>query len=96
MKYMYTNKPDETCHKISGVYGRAVNTQEQLKLKAKGWTFKPEEVEKKEPKKEAKKELSIPEQAKALGIATEQDGKKIHYKLLAKAIEAHNGGTDKG
>ena len=91
MKYMYTNEPDETCHKINGVYGRPVNTQEQLKLKAKGWTFKPE---KKEPKKEPVK-LSIPEQAKALGIETEKDGKKIHYKLLAKSIEAHHGGTNK-
>ena len=96
MKYMYTDKPDDTCHKINGVYGRPVNTQEQLKLKAKGWKFKPEEVEKKEVKKEPVK-LSIPEQAKALGIDTvDEDGKKIHYKLLAKSIEAHNGGTDKG
>ena len=94
MKYMYTNDPDDTCHKVNGVYGRPVNTQDQLKLKAKGWAFNPNqlvEVEKKEPVK-----LSIPEQAKALGIETEKDGKKIHYKLVAKSIEAHNGGINEG
>lgn len=91
MKYMYTDKPDDSCHKINGVYGRPTNTPEQKVLKAEGWVFDPADI-----KQEEKKELSIPEQAKALGIATEKDGKKIHYKLLAKEIEAHNGGTNEG
>ncbi len=94
MKYMYTNKPDDNCHAINGVHGRPVSTYEQSKLRAEGWVFIPSQLA--EVKKEAKKELSIPEQAKALGIATEKDGKKIHYKLLAKEIEAHNGGINEG
>lgn len=96
MKYMYTNKPDDKCHAINGAHGRPVNTYEQSKLRAEGWVFNPSQLAKAEVKKEVKKELSIPDQAKALGIATEKDGKKIHYKLLAKEIEAHNGGIDKG
>ena len=95
MKNMYTNKPDDTCHKINGVHGRPVNTCDQKALKAAGWVFDPSELAKVEPKKE--KDPSITDQAKALGIKTvDESGKTIHYKLLAKAIEAHNGGTDKG
>ena len=89
MKYMYTNKPDDKCHAINGVQGRPVNTSAQADLKAKGWVFDPSQLA-----EVKKKELSIPEQAKALGIETEKDGKKIHYKLLAKEIEAHNGGNN--
>lgn len=93
MKYMYTNKPDDSCHEIHGTHGRPVNTYEQVKLKAKGWTFKPGAVEEKAPVKE----LSITDQAKALGIKTkDENGKTIHYKLLAKEIEAHDGGTNEG
>ena len=94
---MYTNKPDDSCHKINGVSGRPTNTAEQKGLKAKGWVFNPNQLVKPEVKKEVKKELSIPEQAKALGIATEENGKKIHYKTLAKKIEAlNNGDTNEG
>lgn len=55
MKYMYTNKPDESCHQIKGVHGRPVNTYEQKALKAAGWVYNPNELTKSEPKKESKK-----------------------------------------
>lgn len=97
MKYMYTNKPDDLCHEIYGVMGRPVSTQDQKKLRAKGWVFNPSELAKEDPKKEIKKGPSITEKAKALGIDTiDEHGKVIHYKLLAKKIEAHNGGTNEG
>lgn len=94
MKYMYTNEPDSLCHEIHGVYGRPVNTADQPKLKAKGWVYNPKNLEVAEKKAEKK---SLAEQAEALGIPfLDKDGNKIHHATLAKAIEAHNGGTDEG
>lgn len=71
------------------------------KLLAKGWVRRVEELSVEDTKKEAKKEstekstneikLSIPDQAKALGIdAEDSNGKTLHWKVLAKKIEAHN------
>lgn len=37
MKYLYTNEPDEGCHKVNGVYGRPVHTSEQESLRKLGW-----------------------------------------------------------
>lgn len=40
MKYLYTTKPDESCHEVSpGVWGRPVHTSEQPKLMKLGWTY---------------------------------------------------------
>lgn len=40
MKYLYTTKPDETCHEVEpGIWGRPVHTHEQPKLRKKGWVY---------------------------------------------------------
>lgn len=53
MKYLYTTKPDEGCHRINGVYGRPVHTSEQKSLKAKGWKENPDELREEEGREEA-------------------------------------------
>lgn len=81
MRYMYTNKPDKTCHEINGTYGRPVNRTEERVLSRLGWTLQP--VVK-------KAEKSMKEQALELGLPVEENGKPIHHKTLAKMIEAKN------
>lgn len=40
MRYMYTTAPDEGCHEVeSGIYGRPVQTSDEPKLRAEGWTL---------------------------------------------------------
>ena len=90
MKYMYTNEPDELCHAINGVMGRPVGTLEQKTLKLKGWVFdasKVKESNRKAEAKEAPKEedglLTRNEKAAKYGVKiTDENGNKIHYKLL--------------
>jgi len=101
MQYLYTSKSDETNHPIYGVFGRPVHNYEVGKLLAKGWVRRVEELSNESTKESTKEEstkevtsevkLSIPEQAKLLGIETEdKHGKTLHWKVLAKKIEAHN------
>ena len=92
MRYMYTDKPDETCHEINGVYGRPVFNHEESKLKKLGWSLNPNDVRKAESKevKEAEKEsvLSRDELAESLGVSLyDEEGKKRHYKLIQADIE---------
>ena len=40
MRYLYTTKPDEGCHEVEpGIYGRPVQSCDESKLKAEGWTL---------------------------------------------------------
>ena len=92
MRYMYTNKPDDTCHEINGVYGRPVFLQEEAKLKKLGWTLNANQLQqtKSEEVKEAEEEavLSRDELAESLGISlVDEEGKKRHYKLIQADIE---------
>ena len=95
MKYMYTNEPDKLCHAINGVMGRPVGTLEQKKLKLEGWVFDASKLTKesnsKAETKEAKKEESVltrKEKAAKYGVSvTDENGNKIHYKLLDGLIE---------
>ena len=97
MKYMYTNEPDKLCHAINGVMGRPVNTSDQKALGAKGWVFDASKLAKKEgggskETKEATQEkdgvLTRNEKAAKYGIKiTDENGNKIHYKLLDGLIE---------
>lgn len=87
MKAMYKN----------GAY-KAVHTTAQEEHLKDGWSFKNETKQTPEVKELPKeeKELSLKEKAFILGIpTTDEDGKKIHHKTLAKLIaEAENGDTD--
>ena len=95
MKYMYTNNPDKLCHAINGVMGRPVGTFEQKTLITKGWVFDVNKLAKKSDSKaeakETKKEESVltrNEKADKYGVKiTDDQGNKIHYKLLDGLIE---------
>lgn len=97
MRFMYTTTPDKHCHDFgNGVYGRPVFQDQEAGLIKKGWVFnenKLPKTEKAEETKEEVKNLSRDELAESLGVSLfDEDGKKLHYKLIDRAIkEAQNG-----
>jgi hypothetical protein len=100
MRYLYTNKPDQSCHEINGVYGRPVHKSEEKKLFAEGWVINSTELKnvRKEPKEKAsekaseeakEKELNNTQiQALELGIDIyDDDGREIHHRKLGNLIK---------
>lgn len=88
MKYLYTTKPDEGCHRINGVYGRPVHTSEQKSLKAKGWKENPNELREEERREEAEEVGENMDFDDYLRIKYEQViGKKPHHKLKRETMQ---------
>lgn len=96
MKFLYTTNPDKHCHDFKdGTYGRPAHGYELSKLLSEGWVFDvnklAKESDSKKETKEATKEesvLSRDDLAKSLGISlVDEDGKKLHYKLIDSAIK---------
>lgn len=98
MRYLYTNNPDEWCHKVAdGVYGKPVQASQQAALMAKGWKLKPEQIEvsnekskSQESTEEATQEkvLSRDEQAELLSIPLiDDEGNKRHWKVVQADID---------
>ena len=97
MKFLYTTKPDKYCHDFGeGVHGRPVHTSKIKEMLDKGWVRDAKQLTKesgssKAETKEATKEkglLGRDELAKSLDIKlTDDEGKKLHYKLIDGLIE---------
>lgn len=91
MKYLYTDKPDEGCHEVDGVYGRPVHSHQVTKLLRLGWKANVADVPStKKSKKETTKDSATirKELALSLGVAiTDENGDPLHYKLIDSAIE---------
>lgn len=92
MRYLYTTEPDEGCHEIeSGIFGRPVQTCDESKLMAKGWSLTVEAQRGKTDVRQAKKErqeegqeVSAREELEKL--YKEQFGKKPHHKMKDETI----------
>ena len=91
MIYLYTDKPDDTCHEINGVYGRPVHSYEKESLLKKGWVknasqlskAKSEKAEETKTQAELRKEL-----AREFNIpVADSEGKPLHYRLIDSAIK---------
>jgi len=74
MRYLYTDKPDESCHEVKpGVWGRPCHTSEVPKLVAKGWMRSiPDSVD------------SLRDDA--VKAYEENFGKKPHHKMKVETI----------
>lgn len=95
MRYMYTTKPDEGCHEVeSGIYGRPVQTCDQGKLKAAGWSFTVEaqrgNTDVRQGKEEGQEEgQEVDDDREMWAAAYEQKfGKKPHHKMKVDKIRA--------
>jgi len=91
MKYMYTDSPDEGCHKIHGVYGRPVQTSEQRKLLKQGWSFTPDGIRQEqgqEKDRQGREEVDSPDQVleEARDLYEQMFGKRPHHKMKAETI----------
>jgi len=99
MKYLYTNTPDEGCHKIKGVYGRPVHTSEQPKLRKLGWVDNVNQLKgadhglRKEEGREEEGEVSAEDltvdERRYLQLVEEyraKFGKDPHHKMKAETI----------
>lgn len=80
MKYLYTTEPDESCHKIHGVYGRPVHTSEQKSLKAKGWKENPDEL------REEAEEVGEDDREVWADLYEDKLGKRPHHKAKVETI----------
>lgn len=88
MIYLYTKTKTEDVHEVkAGIYGRPVHTHEIKKLMSKGWARNPADLLDIEPPKPEKTREEVAEE---LGISIyDEDGKKLHYKLIDSAIQEH-------
>lgn len=87
MKYLYTDKPDEGCHKVNGVYGRPVHTDEEKKLKAAGWKEHTYELQQHTEEEQEAEEEVIPEDD-LRKLYEETFGEKPHHKMKLETIRA--------
>src|SRR5690606_19412157 len=89
MKYLYTTKHEEGCHKFGNAYGRPVHTYEEAALRKAGWAdslaeLGAVEVEP-EPVAEADEDAEL---AEARAQYEELFGEKPHHKAKLETIQA--------
>lgn len=85
MKYLYTTKHEEGCHKFGNAYGRPVHTYEEAALRKAGWTDSPAELGAVEVEAEVDEDAEL---AEARAQYEELFGEKPHHKMKLETIQA--------
>lgn len=97
MKYLYTTKPDETCHEVEpGIWGRPAHTTEQAKLRKAGWVYNVNDLKESDHDLRKTEEEGREESEEVIAEATDEMaalyeeviGKKPHHKMKFETMKA--------